>query len=216
MAGAGLTMGGGGGTYNGWWGRDLQWVVGWDLQWVVGWDLQVDPPYFDRTHFQFSGLSDRVVAGAGEDIHVGIGEAEAGEDGSARGAGGGFDFEFDLAAAGGHFGEFAVDEAPGFGVVWVDFEGFLGEEVVDPTGTAGLGAGVVGLEAAAGGEPDGVVLVDDFGRVAVADDFEEAGFVVLEFLFVKDGGAGVAFFGDGPLVVAIADVVPVEAFVDGA
>lgn len=75
---------------------------------------------------------------------------------------------------------------------------------------------MVGLEAAAGGEPDGVVGVDDFGGVAVADDFEEAGFAVLELAFVKDGRSGVAFFGNGPLVNAVADVVPVEAFVDGA
>lgn len=75
---------------------------------------------------------------------------------------------------------------------------------------------MISLEAAAGGEPDGVVGVDDFCGVAVADDFEEAGFAVFELILVKDGGAGVAFFGDGPLVDAIADVVPVEAFVDGA
>ncbi len=79
-----------------------------------------------------------------------------------------------------------------------------------------MGAGVVGLQAATGGEPDGVVPIDDFGRVAVADDFKETGFAVFEFLFVKDGGTGVAFFGDGPLVNAVADVVPVESFVDGA
>ena len=98
----------------------------------------------------------------------------------------------------------------------MDLEGFFGEEVVDAAGASGLGACVVSLESAAGGEPDGVAGVDDFGGVAVADDFEEAGFPVFEFVFVKNRGAGVAFFGDGPLVDAVADVVPVEAFVDRA
>lgn len=36
----------------------------------------------DRADFKLGGLGDGVVAGAGEDIHVGFGEAEAGEDGS--------------------------------------------------------------------------------------------------------------------------------------
>lgn len=183
---------------------------------VVDVGLQVHAPYFDWADFEFGGLCHGIVAGSGEDIHVGIGEAEAGEDGAAWGAGGGFYFEFDLAAAAGHFDEFSVGEAPVFDVVWVDFEGFLGEEVVDARGTARLGAGVVGLEAAAGGEPDGVVGVDDFGGVTVADDFEEAGFAIFEFVLVKNWSALVAFFGDGPLVVTVADVVPVEAFVDGA
>ena len=97
----------------------------------------------------------------------------------------------------------------------MDFEGFLGEEVVDAAGASGLGPGVVSLEAAAGGEPDGVVVVDDFGGVTVADDFEEAGLAVFEFVLVENGCAGVAFFGDGPLVDSVADVVPVKAFVDG-
>ena len=170
----------------------------------------------DWADFKLGGLGDGVVAGSSEDVDVGFGEAEAGEDGSSWGAGGGFDFEFDLAATAGHFDEFSVGEAPVFYVVWMDLEGFLGEEVVDAARAPGLGASVVSLEAAAGGEPDGVVVIDDFSGVAVADDFEEAGFTVFEFSFVKDGGALVAFFGDGPLVVAVADVVPVETFVDGA
>ena len=161
-------------------------------------------------------MGHRVVAGTGEDIHVGFGEAEAGEDGSSWGAFVGLDFEFDLASAGGHFDEGSVGEAPGFDVVGVDFEGFLGEEVVDSACTSGLGPGVVSLEAASGGEPDGVVVVDDFGGVAVADDFEEARLAVFELVLMKNWGALVAFFGDGPLVVSIADVVPVEAFVDRA
>lgn len=98
----------------------------------------------------------------------------------------------------------------------MDLEGFLGEEVVDAARAPGLGACVISLEAAPSGEPDGVVVIDDFSGVAVADDFEEAGFAVFKFSFVKDGGALVAFFRDGPLVVTVADVVPVEAFVDGA
>ena len=161
-------------------------------------------------------MGDGVVAGAGEDVDVGFGEAEAGEDGASRGAGVRFDFEFDLAAAARHFDEGAVGESPVSHVVGMDFEGFLGEEVVDAAGAAGLGAGVVSLEATAGGEPDGVVVINDFGGVAVADDFEEAGLAIFEFVLVENGGAGVAFFGDGPLVDAVADVVPVEAFINGA
>ena len=98
----------------------------------------------------------------------------------------------------------------------MDFEGFLGEEIVDATGASGLGARVVGLQTPTGGEPDGVVVVDDFGGIAVADDLEEAGLAVFEFFLVKNRGAGVALFGDGPLVVAVADVVPVEALVNRA
>ncbi len=184
------------------------------MDWSVGEGLRRFDP--DRADFEFGGLGDGVVAGAGEDVDVGFGEAEAGEDGSAWGAGVGFDFEFNLAAAARHFDERSIGEAPVFDVVGVDFEGFLGEEVVDAAGASGLGPGVVSLEASAGGEPDGVVVVDHFGGVTVADDFEEAGFVVLELVFVKNWGAGVAFFGDGPLVVTVADVVPVESFVDGA
>ena len=170
----------------------------------------------DGADFEFCGLGDGVVTGAGEDIDVGFGEAEAGENRSPWGAGGGFHFDFDLASAGGHFDKFPIGKAPVFYVVGVDLEGFFGEEVVDAAGASGLGARVVSLESAAGGEPDGVVGVDDFGGVAVADDFEEAGFAVFEFVLVKNWSALVAFFGDGPLVVTVADVVPVEAFVDGA
>ena len=98
----------------------------------------------------------------------------------------------------------------------MDFEGFLIEEIVDATGASGLGARVVGLQTTTGGEPDGVVVVDDFGGIAVTDDLEEAWLAVLEFVLVKNGSAGVAFFGDGPLVVAVANVVPVEALVNWA
>lgn len=170
----------------------------------------------DRADFEFGGLGDRVVAGSGENVDVGVGKAEGGENGAARRAGGGFDLELDLAPAAGNLGKFAVDEAPVPGVVRVDFKSFLGEEVVDATGAPGLGAGVIGLEAATGGEPDRVVVIDDFGWVTVADDFEEAWFAVFKFALVEDGSAGVAFFGDWPLVVAVADIVPVETFVDRA
>lgn len=167
----------------------------------------------DGADFEFCGLGDGVVTGAGEDIDVGFGEAEAGENRSPWGAGGGFHFDFDLASAGGHFDKFPIGKAPVFYVVGVDLEGFFGEEVVDAAGASGLGARVVSLESAAGGQPDGVVGVDDLGGVAVADDFEEPRFPVFERLFMKNGGARVVFFGDGPLVDAVADVVPVEAFV---
>lgn len=157
-----------------------------------------------------------VVARTRQDVDVGLGEAEGGKDGAAWGSRGGFDFELDLAAAAGHFDRGAVGDVPVAEVVGVDFEGFLGEEVVDATGASGLGARVVGLQTTTGGEPDGVVVVDDFGGIAVADDLEEARLAVLEFILVKNRGAGVAFFGDGPLVVAVADVVPVEALVNRA
>ena len=98
----------------------------------------------------------------------------------------------------------------------MDFEGFLIEEIVDATGASGLSARVVGLQTTTGGKPDGVVVVDDFGGIAVTDDLEEAWLAVLEFVLVKNRGAGVAFFGNGPLVVAVADVVPVEALVNWA
>lgn len=98
----------------------------------------------------------------------------------------------------------------------MDFEGFLIEEIVDATSASGLSARVVGLQTTTGGKPDGVVVVDDFGGIAVTDDLEEAWLAVLEFVLVKNRGAGVAFFGNGPLVVAVADVVPVEALVNWA
>ena len=103
--------------------------------------------------------------------------------------------------------------SPSRDVVGVDLEGLLGEQVVDARGAAGLGAGVVGLEAAAGGEPDGIVVVDDLGRVAVADDLEDAA-AVLELVLVEDRGAGVVLVGDRPLVLALVDAVPVETVVD--
>lgn len=41
----------------------------------------------DGADFEFGGLGDGVVAGSGEDVDVGFGEAEAGEDGAAGGSG---------------------------------------------------------------------------------------------------------------------------------
>ncbi len=66
-----------------------------------------------------------------------------------------------------------VADAPVLGVVRMDLERLLIEQVVDAAGAAGLGAGVVGLQPAAGGEPDRELVVDDLGRIAVADDLEE-------------------------------------------
>ena len=56
----------------------------------------------------------------------------------------------------------------------MDFEALFGEQVVNPLRAAGLGAGVVGLESAAGRQPDGKLGRNGLGRVAVADDFEKA------------------------------------------
>ena len=60
-------------------GKDLLRPCRMDLS--VGEGLRRFDP--DRADFEFSGLGDGVVAGAGEDVDVGLGEAEAGEDGSA-------------------------------------------------------------------------------------------------------------------------------------
>ncbi len=79
---------------------------------------RLDP---DGADFEFGGLGDGVVTGAGEDVDVGFGEAETCEDGPFGTAGGGFDFEADFATAGGDFSEAAVGEAPDGDVIGMDF-----------------------------------------------------------------------------------------------
>ena len=68
---------------------------------------------------------------------------------------------------------------------------------------------MIGLKASSGCEPDGVIVIDDFSRVAVANDFKFAAHAIFELVFVKSRGSGVAFFWDGPMVNTIANVVPV-------
>ena len=167
----------------------------------------------DRTNLQLRRIGDRVVAATGQLIHRDVGEGEGGEDGAAGGAVGEAGLDLDFAAAGGHGDELAVGDPPGLGVSGVDLQRFFIEEVVDALAAAGLGAAVVALEASAGGEPDGILVIDDFGGVAVADDLEQSS-AILEFLFVQARCPGVIFGRDRPLVLAVLDAVPVEARVD--
>lgn len=171
---------------------------------------------FYRADFQFGGLGHGVVAGAGQDIDGDVGEGEGGEDGAFGGLVSHLDLDLDFAAGAGHLGHASVDEAEGVGVVGVDLEGFVRKEVFDAGTAPGLGAGVIGLESTAGGEPEREVIADDFSRVTVADDFEEAFHAVLEFSLVKARGAGVFLVGNGPVILAFVDAVPVETGVDGA
>ena len=109
-----------------------------------------------------------------------------------------------------------MDEAEGVGVVGVNLERLFGKQVFE-TGTApGLGAGVVGFETTASGEPEREVIADHFGGVTVTDDLEEAFHAVLELSLVKARGAGVFLVGNGPVILAFVDAVPVETGVDRA
>ena len=168
----------------------------------------------DGADFEFSGIGDGIIAGSGEEVDGGVAEAEAGEDGALGGTVGEFGFDADLAASAGELAPLAVGEVPVDGVLGMDFEGFFGKQVVDALGAAGLGSGVVGLEAAAGSEPYGEVGGDGFGGIAVANDSEEAA-SVFELAFVEDGGAGMVFMGNGPMVAALVDSLPVESGVNG-
>ena len=168
----------------------------------------------DGADFEFGGIGDGIVAGAGEEVDGGVAEAEAGKDGALGGAVGDFGFDADLAAGAGKLAPLAVGEVPVDGVLGMDFEGFFGKQVVDALGAAGLGSGVVGLEAAAGSEPDGELGGDGFRRIPVADDSEEAS-SVFELAFVEDGCAGMVFMGNGPMVATKVDSLPVESGVDG-
>ena len=127
-----------------------------------------------RADFEFGSVSDRIVAGAGEDVDRHVVEAEAGKDRAARRAGGALDADFNGSACAGQAAQAPVCEAPSGEVFGVDFEALFGEEVVDPLRAAGLGAGVVGLEPAAGRQPDWELGRNGLGWVAVADDFEQA------------------------------------------
>lgn len=168
----------------------------------------------DRANFELGGIGDGVITGAGEEIDGSIAEAEAGKDGALRGAVGDFDFDADLPAGAGELAPLAVGEVPLDGVLRMDFEGFFGKQVVDALGAAGLGLGMVGLEAAAGSEPDGEVGGDGFRGIPVADDSKEAA-SVFEPAFVKNGGAGMIFMRNGPMVAALVDSLPVETGVYG-
>ena len=108
-----------------------------------------------------------------------------------------------------------MGEAPFFGVFGMDFEGLVRKQIFHSGAASGLGAGVVSFEAPTSGEPDGKLLVDDFRRIAVTDDGEFAA-SVFEFFLVESRGAGVVFFGNGPLVFAVLDAVPVESVVNRA
>ena len=81
-------------------------------------------------------------------------------------------------------------------VFGVGFEALFGEQVVDPLGAASLGAGVVGLESAAGRQPDRELGRNGLGRVAVADDFEKAA-AVSEGSLVQNRRPRMALFGTG-------------------
>ena len=168
----------------------------------------------DGANFEFGGFGNGVVAGAGEEVDGGIAKAEAGEDGALRGAVGEFGFDADLPAGAGELAPLAVGEVPLHGVLGMDFEGFFGKQIVNALGAAGLGSGVVGWETAAGSEPDGELGGDGFRRIPVADDSEEAA-SVFEPAFVEDGCAGMVFMGNGPMVAALVDSLPVETGIDG-
>ena len=106
--------------------------------------------------FEFGGVGDGVVAGAGEKVDRSIAEAEAGKDSALGRAVGDFGFDADLPAGAGELAPLAVGKVPLDGVLRMDFEGFFGKQVVNALGAASLGSSVVGLETAAGSEPDGV------------------------------------------------------------
>lgn len=168
----------------------------------------------DGADFEFGGVGDGVVAGASEEVDGGIAKAEAGKDGAWGGAVGNFGLDADLPASTGELAPLTVGEVPLDGVLGMDFEGFFGKQIVDALGAAGLGSSVVSRKAAAGSEPDGEFGGDGFGGVAVADDSKEAA-SVFEPAFVEDGGAGMVFMGNGPMVEALFDSLPVETGVDG-
>jgi hypothetical protein len=71
---------------------------------------------------------------------------------------------------------------------------------------------MTGAKTSSSCEPDGLnglIVIDDFSRVAVAHDFKFSAYAIFELVFVMSRGAGVAFFRDGPMVNTIANVVPV-------
>ena len=87
-------------------------------------------------------MRDRVVPGAGEDVDRHVVEAEAGKDRAARRAGSGLEADFDGAAGTRQATQAPVFKAPSGDVFGVGFEVLLREQVIDPLGAAGLGAGV--------------------------------------------------------------------------
>ena len=87
-------------------------------------------------------MRDRVVPGAGEDVDRHVVEAEAGKDRAVRRAGSGLEADFDGAAGTRQATQAPVFKAPSGDVFGVGFEVLLREQVIDPLGAAGLGAGV--------------------------------------------------------------------------
>ena len=77
-------------------------------------------------------MGDGVVAGSGEDVDLGVGEAKGGEDGAAWALVGDLDFDFDFATAAGHLDSASIGRPQSLGIFGMDFEGFFGEKVVDP------------------------------------------------------------------------------------
>ena len=159
-------------------------------------------------------MSDRIVPGAGEDVDWHVVEAEAGKDCAARRAGGALDADFNGSARARQAAQVSVVETPSDEVFGVDFEALFGEQVVNPLRAASLGTGVVGLEPAAGRQPDWELGRKGLGRVAVADDLEKAS-AVSEGPLVQNRRPRMAFLGHGPVVLALVDPLPIEASVDG-
>ena len=154
-------------------------------------------------NFEFSRLGDGIVTRASENVDLSFGEAKGGEDRAARALSRDFDLDLDFASSACHLDHASISKTPVPRIVGVDFEGFAIKEVVDTGGSARLGASVIGFETTPGGQPYRVVVVNDFGGVAVANDAEESWLAVLELIFVQNGCTGMIFVRNGPLILAL-------------